>query len=85
MCRREPSEYTRGGNIFFPVEDGETLVGPVADFLGHDQLFYASDFPHWDNSYPHSITELEERGDFPAGLKRKVLAENTERLYAITP
>lgn len=84
-CKRKPSDYIRGGNIYFPVEDGESLVGPAADFLGHDQLFYASDFPHWDHSYPESLRSLAARPDLSADLKRKILADNAARLYALGP
>jgi len=83
LLKRKPSEYIRGGKLYFPVEDGESLVAPVADFLGHNQLFYASDFPHWDNSFPHSIQSLSERQDLTEELKQKILADNSERLYGL--
>lgn len=83
LLKRKPSEYIRGGNIFFPVEDGETLVAPTADFVGHDQLFYASDFPHWDHSYPESLRSIAERPDLADDLKRKILADNAQRMYAL--
>ena len=38
---------------------------------------YASDFPHWDHSFPKSIAELKGRLD---AQKRKVLADNARRL-----
>ena len=42
---------------------------------------YASDYPHWDGSYPHSLEELKSREDLSEAEKRKVLAENARRLY----
>jgi len=83
LCKRKPSDYIRGGNLYFSVEDGETLMGPTADFVGHNQLMYATDFPHWDNSYPESLHAIEQRSDLSEDLKRKILGENAERLYAV--
>jgi predicted TIM-barrel fold metal-dependent hydrolase len=49
--------------------------------IGDEQIVYASDFPHWDGSYPHSIGEIRERGDLSEVQKAKVLADNARRLY----
>ena len=42
---------------------------------------YASDFPHWDHSFPKWIAELKGRPDLSDAQKRKVLADNARRLY----
>ena len=46
-----------------------------------NQIVYASDFPHWDNSYPGNIDEIRMRGDMTDAQKQKVLGENCRRLY----
>jgi predicted TIM-barrel fold metal-dependent hydrolase len=51
--------------------------------VGDNQIVYASDFPHWDGSYPHSIGELRERDDLSEAQKGKVLADNARRLYKL--
>ena len=44
---------------------------------------YASDYPHWDSDWPHTVKTVRERTDMTDELKRKVLAENALRFYGI--
>jgi len=44
---------------------------------------YASDFPHWDNSYPGSLDEIKNRGDIGEAQKQKILGDNARRLYGL--
>ena len=53
--------------------------------LGNDIIFYASDVPHWDHDFPDNIRELARREDLSVESKRKILYENTRRLYELTP
>jgi len=46
-------------------------AGPAVKLVGENQIVYASDFPHWDNSYPQSIDEIRERGDLSDAQKRR--------------
>ena len=64
-------------------EADEWLLPQAVKFCGENQIVYASDFPHWDHSYPGSIGEIKERGDITDAQKRKILAENTRRLYGL--
>jgi predicted TIM-barrel fold metal-dependent hydrolase len=50
---------------------------------GENQIVYASDFPHWDHSWPASIDEIRQRGDINDAHKRKILADNARRLYKL--
>ena len=51
--------------------------------MGENQIVYASDFPHWDHSYPASLDEIRERGDITHVQKRKLFADNARRLYGL--
>jgi len=51
--------------------------------VGENQIVYASDFPHWDNSYPQSLNEIRDRGDLTGAHKRKILSDNARRLYGL--
>jgi uncharacterized protein len=82
---RRPSEYVRGGQIYFSCEADEVLLPQAIEYVGADQILYASDFPHWDNSYPHSVKELTERPDLTEMQKRKIFSENPRRFYALGP
>ena len=44
---------------------------------------YASDFPHWDNSYPKSVKELADRADLTDAQKASILAGTARRFYAL--
>ena len=43
----------------------------------------ASDFPHWDNSYPKSVKELADRPDLTDTQKASMLAGTARRFYAL--
>ena len=83
--RKRPSEYIRSGSIYFSCEADEWLLPQAVKLCGENQIVYASDFPHWDHSYPSSIDEIKERGDITDAQKRKILADNTRRLYGLKP
>lgn len=81
--RKKPSEYVRSGSIYFSCEADEWLLPQALKLVGENQIVYASDFPHWDNSYPASIDEIRARGDITDTQKRKILADNCRRLYGV--
>jgi predicted TIM-barrel fold metal-dependent hydrolase len=83
--RKKPSDYIRGGSIYFSCEADEWLLPQAVKLCGENQIVYASDFPHWDHSFPGSIDEIKDRGDITDAQKRKILADNTRRLYGLKP
>jgi predicted TIM-barrel fold metal-dependent hydrolase len=78
-----PSEYIRSGNVYVSCEGDENLLPQAIGYLGADQILYASDFPHWDHSYPKSLKEIADRPDVSDEHKRKIFSENPRRLYRI--
>jgi hypothetical protein len=81
LLKKKPSEYVTGGNIYFHAEADEKSIPEAVRRLGDDNLFYATDFPHWDHSAPHSIDEIAERDDLSPETRRKILSENARKLY----
>jgi uncharacterized protein len=81
--KKKPSEYIRGGQIYFSCEADEWLLPQALKLVGENQIVYASDFPHWDHSYPGSLDEIRHRGDITDTQKRKILSDNTKRLYKL--
>ncbi len=81
--KKKPSEYIRSGSIYFSCEADEWLLPQAMKLVGDDQIVYASDFPHWDNSYPGSLDEIRNRGDLTDVQRRKILGENARRLYGL--
>ena len=80
---KRPSEYIRDGNIYFSCEADEVGLRFAVDHVGADRIMYASDFPHWDHSYPRSVKELSEREDLTDAAKRQLFAGNARRYYRL--
>ena len=81
--RKKPSDYVRSGKIYFSCEADEWLLPQALKLVGENQIVYASDFPHWDHSFPGSIDEIRNRGDITDAQKKRVLADNCRRLYKL--
>ncbi len=81
LLTEPPTAYVKKHRIFFSCEADEPLLPQAIDWVGADRIVYASDFPHWDHSYPKSVKELQDRADLTDAQKRGVLAENARRLY----
>jgi predicted TIM-barrel fold metal-dependent hydrolase len=76
-----PSEYITGGRIYFGVECGEKTIPDTLRWGLEDTLLYASDYPHWDGDWPHTVAKVRERDDLSDVTKRKMLNENAIRFY----
>ena len=83
VLKRKPSDYVRAGKIYFSCEADEWLLPQALKLVGEDQIVYASDFPHWDHSFPGSIDEIRNRGDITDAQRRKLFADNARRLYGL--
>ena len=81
LCRKKPSEYLLSGRVFLHAEDYEPLIGPTAEVLGANVLYYASDYPHWDNEYPRNIEHLAGRKDLSPDDRAWLMAGTAKRLY----
>lgn len=85
FLRRTPSEYIRGGNLYFSCEVGERTLPYVIELLGEDNIFFASDYPH-ERARPQflrDIPEFVERTDLADRVKEKILARNAQRFYRL--
>jgi predicted TIM-barrel fold metal-dependent hydrolase len=51
--------------------------------LGDDWIMYASDYPHWDSDFPHTVAPIRERSDLSTEAKAKVLGANALRFYGL--
>ena len=51
--------------------------------LGEDVVVYASDYYHWDCTFPDTVKIVAERTDLSASAKKKILDDNPRRLYAV--
>jgi predicted TIM-barrel fold metal-dependent hydrolase len=69
--------------LYFSCGAHEPLLPQALAYVGHDRIMYASDFRHWDHSYPKSVKELADRADLADDAKRQVLAANARRFYKL--
>ena len=81
--RKKPSDYVRSGTIYFSCEADEWLLPQAVKLVGENQIVWASDFLHWDHSYPGSIDDIRDRGDLSEAQKRNILGDNARRLYRL--
>ncbi|MEZ5666840.1 MAG: amidohydrolase family protein [Alphaproteobacteria bacterium] len=76
-----PSEYVKMGRVFCCIEthEGPDMTKAVIDVLGDQCLMYASDFPHPECDWPHSVDNIiaweNKLGNEPL---RKLLGANAD-------
>jgi uncharacterized protein len=77
------AEYITSGRFFASIEmpEGQDLIKMVVDFLGDDILMWASDYPHPESMFPHSVDHFLKWDSLNDDLKRKLLWDNPVRFY----
>jgi predicted TIM-barrel fold metal-dependent hydrolase len=83
LCKEKPSEYLTGGRIYYGCEPGEKMMGYVVDAIGSETLMYASDYPHWDMSWPESAVLVWRREGLSLEAKKNILEKNARRFYSL--
>ena len=81
LLKKKPSDYIRSDNVYVACEPGEQLLPETLRIIGEGSVVYATDYPHWDASYPDSLYELEARKDITDEQKHKILIDNPKALY----
>ena len=81
LCKAKPSEYMTCGRAYFSCEPEEKTIPYVVGWIGEDHILYASDYPHWDSEWPHTVDELLTRKDLEPRVKAKILGQNALRFY----
>lgn len=81
LLKKKPSEYIAHGQFFFGFEIEESTIPLVIERVGVDKLLYASDYPHWDSSWPNSVRTFLSRSDISDADKRCILGDNPLRVY----
>jgi predicted TIM-barrel fold metal-dependent hydrolase len=71
------------GRAYFACEPEEKTIPYVVGWVGEDNILYASDYPHWDSEWPHTVDELLKRDDLSHGLKAKILGGNALGFYGL--
>jgi predicted TIM-barrel fold metal-dependent hydrolase len=81
---RPPSDYVKSESCFVSCEPDEEGLAHTAEILGEDRIIFASDYPHGDCDFPHSVTKICNRRDLSDHLKENILWKNPARLYGIS-
>ena len=82
LLKKKPSDYLKGGTVFFNIDPMETILPTVVDMVGEDHLFYASDYPH-ERNQDETISHLRSREDLSDTAKEKILYHNARRMYRL--
>ena len=81
LCKKKPSEYLSSDNLYYGCEPEEKMISHVVNEIGSKTLMYASDYPHWDMSWPESAVILWRREDLSFEAKKNILENNAKRFY----
>jgi hypothetical protein len=79
--KMKPSEYFRR-QCFCSAEPDDISLKVAASLNADDFLMWASDYPHYDCTFPGAVEELREHGAaLPESAQRKIMGENAARCY----
>jgi hypothetical protein len=73
-------EYVKSGRIFMAAEADDQMLHQLFELIGEDQVLFSSDFPHGEGR-DNAALEILERKDLSDLQKRKLLYDNTVRLF----
>ena len=80
LPQREVEDYLKSGRIFIAAEAEDTMLIQEIALLGEGQILCSSDFPHGEGRET-SIGQLLARTDIPPDLKKKIVFDNSARLF----
>jgi uncharacterized protein len=80
----KPSEYFRR-QCFCSAEPDDISLKVAASLNADDFLMWASDYPHYDCTFPGAVEELREHcAALPQSAQRKIMGENAARCYGLS-
>jgi predicted TIM-barrel fold metal-dependent hydrolase len=85
LLRRPPSEHVRGERFFISCDPDEETLPEVVAHVGADRILYASDYAHWDSSFPDSVRLIAERDGLSDAAKAQILGGNAARFLNLSP
>ena len=81
--RQKPSEYIAHCPAYFGIEPEEKLLPIALQEIGADRFIFASDYPHWDSDWPHTVSTLSERDDVTDAQRQLLMCDNALRFYGL--
>jgi predicted TIM-barrel fold metal-dependent hydrolase len=80
--KMKPSEYFRR-QCYVSCEPDEDNLAATVRAVGEDRIVFASDYPHWDSTFPGATRAILENSEITAEAKKKIMGENARRLLGI--
>ena len=79
-----PSDYMRR-NCYVTLEADENpaALRQSLDEFGEDHILMATDYPHFDSEYPHTVSKLQANAVLSNTQKEKILGENARKLLHV--
>jgi len=75
----KPSEYFRR-QCYISCEPDEDHLATTVRAVGEDRILFASDYPHWDATFPGVAKAILDHPDLSPEAKKKILGENAQKL-----
>ena len=76
-----PSDYVKQNRCYFTCEGEESALPLTIEIFGDQCMMYASDYPHWDTEWPHTVGHVARRNDITDKTKQNILADNAKAFY----
>jgi predicted TIM-barrel fold metal-dependent hydrolase len=84
VSRSKPSELFATGRFVVSCEPGEIMLPAVIAATGDKCIMYASDYPHGDSKWPHTVERIRA-AEISEDSKGRILGGNAARLYNLQP
>lgn len=80
LPQQDIEAYLKSGRIFVAAEAEDRMLSQEIALLGEDQILCSSDFPHGEGRQS-SIAQLLARDDITNDVKRKIVYDNSVKLF----
>jgi predicted TIM-barrel fold metal-dependent hydrolase len=77
-----PSEYVKR-NCYITCESDEKWLPLALSEVGETHVLMATDYPHFDSTFPKTVSGIRERPDLSPKQKKLILEENALNLIHI--
>jgi len=76
-----PSEYVKR-NCYVTMEADEhpSVLALSLDEVGAEHILMATDMPHFDSEFPHTVSTIQNRNDLTTQQKELILGGNAQRI-----
>lgn len=78
-----PGEYIKR-NVWVTCEADEKRLAMAIEEIGEDRICMATDYPHFDSEWPHTVSSINAREDITDRQKQLILGENAARLLNLS-